>query len=221
MPGEDDVGPEREVVDEAGREVLTGSEVGHLPVGTVLQVREGVLITPLAADLIKARQLTLRFKPRPAGRGIIRTIALASDHGGFAMKDRVALHLRDLGYAVRDFGAFSEEPVDYPDIAHAVARAVADHHCDVGILLDAAGIGSCIAANKVPGVRAAMCYDVATARSSREHNYANVLTLGARLLSEGVILELVTVWLTTPEGEARHGRRVGKITAIEQQYLRR
>lgn len=210
---------DRPVFDESIHEVITEAEVRPLPEGAILLVREGARVTPLASDQLAARRIELRFKPRRQATSQI--IALASDHGGFAMKQRVALHLSTLGYAFRDYGPPTEDPVDYPDFAHAVARAVADRQCDLGIVLDAAGIGSCIAANKVPGIRAAMCYDVATARNSREHNYANVLTLGARLLPESQILEIVTTWLTTPEGEARHGRRVAKITAIETQYQRR
>lgn len=209
----------REVFDESIHEVITEAEVRSLPAGGILLLREGARVTPLASDLLTARQIELRFKPRR--EAMPRLVAIASDHGGFSMKQQVVLHLSRLGYAYRDFGPSTDDPVDYPDFAHAVARAVADRQCDLGIVLDAAGIGSCIAANKVPGVRAAMCYDVATARNSREHNYANVLTLGARLLPESQILEIVTTWLSTPEGEARHGRRVAKITAIETQYQRR
>ena len=102
----------------------------------------------------------------------------------------------------------------------APLRAVAEGACDLGIIVDGAGIGSCMVANKVPGVRAALCYDAATARNSREHNYANVLTLGGRMISEEQMREIVSAWLSTPEGEARHGRRVAKIMAIEKQYLK-
>lgn len=210
---------EKRVFDESIHEVVTEAEVRDLPVGALLLLREGARVTPLAWDLLQARRVELRFKPRR--QAMPRLIALASDHAGFEMKQLVALHLSRLGCAVRDFGPATADPVDYPDFAHAVGRAVADQQCDLGIVLDAAGIGSCMTANKVPGVRAAMCYDIATARNSREHNYANVLTLGARLLSESQVLEIVTTWLTTPEGEARHGRRVAKITAIETQYQRR
>ena len=110
--------------------------------------------------------------------------------------------------------------MDYPDFAHAVARAVAVGVSDLGIIVDGAGIGSCMTANKVPGVRAALCYDEASARNSREHNYANVLTLGGRLISVEAMRSIVGVWLSTPEGESRHGKRVAKIMAVEKQYLR-
>jgi len=147
-------------------------------------------------------------------------IALGADHGGYQIKEQLKSFFDQLGYRYRDFGTFSEEAVDYPDYAHAVARAIADGVCDLGIILDGAGIGSCITANKVPSVRAAMCYDEATARNSRQHNFANVLTLGARMLSLDLIQKIVETWLTTPLGEERHEKRVAKIMAIEKQYLR-
>ena len=136
------------------------------------------------------------------------------------MKEALKSFLTELGYQHRDFGTSSEEAADYPDFAHAVARAVADGICDLGIILDGAGIGSCMTANKVPGVRAAMCYDEATAKNSREHNYANVLTLGAKMMASEQMRKIVHTWLKTEEGEARHGKRVAKISAIEKQYLR-
>jgi ribose 5-phosphate isomerase B len=146
------------------------------------------------------------------------SIAIGADHGGFAMKQVLAAWLTATGYIVRDCGTHSTDAVDYPDIAHAVARLVADGTCTYGIVIDGAGIGSCMAANKVPGVRAALCHDISTARNSREHNYANVLTLGARMIGEGLAMDIVTTWLATPWGAARHGVRVEKITGIERAY---
>jgi ribose 5-phosphate isomerase B len=136
------------------------------------------------------------------------------------MKEQLKVLLAELGYRFRDFGTFSTEAVDYPDFAHAVARAVADGLCDLGIMVDGAGIGSCMTANKVPGVRAALCYDEATARNSREHNFANVLTLGGRMLTAEQMRQVVRTWLATEVGEERHRKRVAKITTIERQYLR-
>jgi ribose 5-phosphate isomerase B len=147
-------------------------------------------------------------------------IALGADHGGFELKARIADRLRTGGYAVHDCGTSSGDAVDYPDFAHAVARLVADGSCRWGIVVDGAGIGSCMTANKVPGIRAALCYDVSSARNSREHNHANVLTLGARLLGEGLAMEIVDTWLATPWGAGRHAARVDKITAIERRYLK-
>jgi ribose 5-phosphate isomerase B len=146
------------------------------------------------------------------------SIAIGGDHGGFALKQVLAKLLADKGHAVTDCGTHSTDAVDYPDIALAVARLVADGTCTYGIVIDGAGIGSCMAANKVPGIRASLCYDISTARNAREHNYANVLTLGARLIGEGLAMDIVTTWLATPWGAARHGARVEKITAIERTY---
>ena len=128
--------------------------------------------------------------------------------------------LAGLGHRVNDFGTNSESAVDYPDFAHAVARAVADHTVDVGIVIDGAGVGSAMTANKVPGVRAAACYSVEVARNSREHNGANVLTLGSKTISNDQMREIVRAWLTTDLTEDRHRKRVGKIEAIERQYQR-
>ncbi|OGO55339.1 MAG: ribose 5-phosphate isomerase B [Chloroflexi bacterium RBG_16_72_14] len=145
-------------------------------------------------------------------------MAIGADHGGFALKEAIRRGLEEQGYAVRDCGTTSDAPVDYPDFAHAVARLVADGTCGAGIVVDGAGIGSAMAANKVPGVRAAPCYDLSTARNSREHNHANVLTLGARLVGTGLALDIVAEWLATPWGPGRHAARVDKITDIERRY---
>jgi len=147
-------------------------------------------------------------------------IAIGSDHGGFRLKRNLVEHLQSKGIEVRDCGCDDANPVDYPDFAHAVAELVATGTCRYGIVVDGAGIGSCMVANKVPGVRAALCYDLSSARNSREHNHANVLTLGAGLIGEGLARQIVDEWLATPWGPDRHARRVGKITAIEERYLR-
>lgn len=149
------------------------------------------------------------------GESSAREIAVGADHGGYELKQRLAAHLRDLGYTVHDCGTGSGESVDYPDFAFEVASRVASGRCGAGIVVDGAGIGSCMAANKVPGVRAALCYDLSSARNSREHNHANVLTLGAGLIGEGLARQIVEEWLNTPWGGGRHGRRVEKIMAIE------
>ena len=146
-------------------------------------------------------------------------VAIGADHGGFRLKERIAADLRERGVEVRDCGTDSTESVDYPDFAHDVARVVADGGCRYGIIVDGAGIGSCMVANKVPGVRAATCWDVSSARNSREHNHANVLVLGAGLIGENLALEIVKAWLETPWGGDRHARRVERITEIERRYL--
>ncbi len=149
-----------------------------------------------------------------------RTVALGADHGGFPLKQALVKALADKGYAVTDCGTTSTEAVDYPDFAYAVANLVASGTCTYGIVVDGAGIGSAMVANKVPGVRAANACDTSMARNAREHNYANVLTLGARMIGEGLALEITDTFLATPWGAERHGNRVAKITAIEQQHLR-
>lgn len=147
-------------------------------------------------------------------------IAIGADHGGFRLKQVLIEHLQGQGRDVRDCGCGGSGPVDYPDFAHEVARLVAAGACRWGIVVDGAGIGSCMVANKVPGVRAALCYDLSTARNSREHNHANVLTLGGGLVGEALARQIVDEWLATPWGSGRHARRVGLICDIEQRYLR-
>lgn len=145
-------------------------------------------------------------------------IAVGADHGGFRLKERLAFRLREKGYAVEDCGTDSTEAVDYPDYALRVAEAVASGRCRWGIAVDGAGIGSAMVANKVPGVRAALCYDVSTAVNSREHNHANLLTLGAGLIGENLAWQIVEAWLATPWGGGRHAARVAKIDAVERRY---
>ena len=148
------------------------------------------------------------------------TIAVGADHGGYQLKQAIVEHLRGQDLAVHDCGCTSTDAVDYPDFAHAVANLVGTGVCRWGIIVDGAGIGSCMAANKVPGVRAALCYDLSSARNSRQHNHANVRTLGAGLLGSGRARQVVDEWLATPWGPDRHARRVAKITDIENRYLR-
>jgi ribose 5-phosphate isomerase B len=147
-----------------------------------------------------------------------KAIAVGADHGGYRLKEKLAAHLKDRGYEVTDCGTDGTGAVDYPDFAHAVAKLVASGRCDSGVIVDGAGIGSSMVANKVPGVRAALCYDLSSARNSREHNHANVLTLGAGLIGENLARQILDAWLETPWGGARHGRRVAKIMEIERDY---
>lgn len=207
------------VIDERGKRVITELELRPAAPGDTVRVDEGAILTPLAADLARERNLQIeRVRRRTAAR--IRRIALGADHGGYEMKEELKRALADLGHDYQDFGAHSTNPVDYPDFAHLVARAVASGACHLGIIIDGAGIGSCMAANKVPGVRAAMCYDQATARNSREHNGANVLTLGGKMISNEQMREIVRAWLESELVEERHKRRVAKINAIEREYLK-
>lgn len=144
-----------------------------------------------------------------------RRIAIAADHGGFSLKENLKPYLQKQGYQVDDCGTHSNESVDYPDFAYAVAKKVSEGEAWRGIIIDGAGIGSCMVANKVPGVRAAMCYDHATALNSREHNNANVLTLGAGMIDSTLARQIVLTWLNTNFGGGRHARRVDKIMNIE------
>jgi ribose 5-phosphate isomerase B len=144
-----------------------------------------------------------------------RRLAIGADHGGYELKERLKPFLIDLGWAIDDVGTWSEQAVDYPVIALKVADLVAGGKAAVGIVIDGAGIGSCMAANKVPGVRAALCHDTTTARNSREHNDANVLTLGGKLIGLVQAQEIVRTWLAAACTEERHRKRVAMITAIE------
>jgi len=182
---------------------------------------ERILDGVMAADLSPQ---TREEQPAPpatgAGAGQKLRIAIGADHGGYPLKEKIGFRLREAGYDVLDCGTDSHEAVDYPDFAHAVAREVGAGNCLYGIVVDGAGIGSAMVANKVPGVRAALCYDLSSARNSREHNHANVLTLGAGLIGEALAWQIVEEWLSVEWGGGRHARRVAKIDSIEQQYSR-
>ena len=154
----------------------------------------------------------------PSSSADQRSVAIGADHGGFPLKERIGFKLREEGWEVVDCGTESLDSVDYPDFALAVARKVADGECRWGIMIDGAGIGSAMVANKVPGIRASLCYDVSSARNAREHNHANVLTLGAGLVGEGLAWQIVTEWLSTEWAGGRHARRVAKIDALDRQY---
>ncbi len=157
-------------------------------------------------------------EPRPSPEP--DSIAIGADHGGYPLKERIGFRLRESGFRIVDCGTQSGEAVDYPDFAHAVAEKVAAGEVRWGILVDGAGIGSAMVANKVPGVRAAPCHDVSSARNSRQHNHANVLTLGAGLIGETLAWQIVEAWLSTDWEGGRHARRVEKIMDIERRYLR-
>ncbi|HYM80164.1 MAG TPA: ribose 5-phosphate isomerase B [Candidatus Limnocylindria bacterium] len=155
-------------------------------------------------------------RPPVAGPPVERTVAIGSDHAGFELKEVLRRWLaEELGWSVHDCGTHSTAAVDYPDFAAAVAREVASGRSARGIIVDAAGIGSAIAANKIPGARCAVCHDDVTARSSREHNDANLMALGARVVHRGQALRLARLFLTTPFAGGRHERRVRKIMALE------
>jgi len=149
-----------------------------------------------------------------------KVVAIGADHGGFELKEGLKSDITALGFEVSDVGTNSKDAVDYPDFAHAVAQIVGTGKAWRGIMIDGAGIGSCIVANKVPGVRAGMAYDISSANNSREHNDTNVLTLGAGLIGVALAKQIVKVWLTTEFGGGRHSPRVDKIMAVEKKYLK-
>jgi len=200
------------------RNVITS---GDVPPSGELKVALGTIVTPLAAELARDRGVRIVEVASEDLSGIApaeKTVALGADHGGFAVKESLKGVFAELGLSVRDVGVHEEKPVDYPDIAVAVAEIVSGGGASRGVIVDGAGIGSAMTANKVPGVRAALCYDKASARNSREHNDANVLTLGGRLLTESQAAEVLRVWLTTPFGGGRHALRVNKIMEVEKRY---
>ncbi len=205
------------------RTVLTAADLEAVPAGGELPLAADALITPLAREEAARRGITLRIgqKESSSGRaGDARVVAIGADHGGYELKEQLKAHLRDWGYTVLDLGTDSTAAVDYPDFAEAVAGALARGEAWRGVVIDSAGIGSAIAANKVPGVRAALCYDRATARNSREHNDANLLSLGARMIPAEAAREILAIWLETPFAGGRHQRRVDKIRAIEARFSR-
>jgi len=197
-----------------GRELVTVECLRKTPDGGVYELRDGAVVTPLAEE--EAHRRHVRFV-RAGSSGRLR-VAVGADHGGFKLKQDLLAWIAEAGHSPVDFGTRDENAVDYPDFARAVAEAVASGQCDLGVVVDGAGIGSAIAANKVPGVRAATCCDVAMAKNAREHNFANVLSLGAKSLARSAAHDILRAFLTTPYGEERHRRRVEKITAIEQRY---
>jgi ribose 5-phosphate isomerase B len=206
--------------DESSKTVITEDDVRDVPQGAVLRIAESARLTPLAADIVSEKNIEIVRRVPRRGSKTSKMIAVGADHGGFKMKEELKTFLNQLGHQIHDFGTDSESPVDYPDFAYAVGKSVSEGIADVGIVIDGAGVGSAITANKVPGVRAAACYTVEVARNSREHNDANVLSLGSKTITSAQMREIVGAWLGTEISEDRHKKRVGKIEAIERQYFR-
>jgi ribose 5-phosphate isomerase B len=202
------------------KRVITAQDV---PPGGEFRIPLGSIVTPSAREVAAARGV--RIVELPADQIVVaaapeRTVAIGADHGGFRLKQTLKRLIESLGFDVRDIGVHDEKPADYPDIALAVAELVASGAAARGVIIDGAGIGSSITANKIPGIRAALCYDKASARNSREHNDSNVLTLGARLLTETQAEDVLRTWIATPFAGGRHQARVQKILDIERQYLK-
>lgn len=203
-------------------DIITETDARTLERGETVTLALHGHITPLAADTLRERRVTVVREGQVSddASGLvpvadIRTVAIASDHTGIQLRKALVAFLRGRGLAVDDQGTDSVAAVDYPDVAAGVATAVARGDADAGVVIDGAGIGSAIAANKVPGIRAVMALTPTIARYSREHNGANVITLGATLLSEDEAREILATWLTTAMREPRYIRRLTKIRDLE------
>ena len=210
-------------------DIITEADARTIDFGATVELSAGGHVTPLARDTLSARRVTVipvgSADPSLAADLVpppdVRRVVIGNDHTGLRLKQALVQHLRGRGLQVTDVGTDTTEPVDYPDVAAAVARAVARHEADAGIVIDGAGIGSAIAANKVRGVRAAMCSDETIARYSREHNGVNVMTLGSTLLpGPDAALRILDVWLGTPMREPRYIRRLAKIRRLEDGFGR-
>jgi ribose 5-phosphate isomerase B len=203
-------------------EIITESDARVLAAGETVMLARGGHITPLAQDTLNERRVSVVHEGRASADDMalapaadIRTVAIASDHTGVKLRQTLAAYLRGRGLAVNDLGTDGAAPVDYPDVAASVGDLVARGDADAGIVIDGAGIGSAIAANKIRGIRAVMATTELVARYSREHNGANVLALGATLVSADQARAIVATWLTTPMKEPRYIRRLAKIAALE------
>ncbi|MCS6951867.1 MAG: RpiB/LacA/LacB family sugar-phosphate isomerase [Bryobacterales bacterium] len=198
--------------------VVTSRDV---PPSGELRIATGTIVTPAARELAQQRGVAIVEVDPHELSGLAppeRTVILGADHAGFRLKEALKPVVEDCGYVVRDVGVYDESPADYPEIAARVAELVAAGRAARGIIVDGAGTGSAIAANKVPGIRAAPCYDKASARSSREHNDANVLTLGGCCLTVSQAEEVLRTWLATPFAGGRHTARVQKIAELDERY---
>lgn len=192
----------------------------HNLVERVVRQTLGGMMNPVPAPVPVVQETPKPVMQTPPTASNKKIVAIGTDHGGVDLKAVLKADLVELGYEVIDCGTDTKEAVDYPDIALAVSQLVASGKAWRGVVIDGAGIGSCMSANKVPGVRAAMCYDISTAINSREHNDANVLTLGAGLIGVALAKAILKTWLATEFGGGRHAKRVDKIIAIEKSYLK-
>ncbi len=218
------------------RELITESTVRDAMAKgkKIIELPRNAIVTPLASELAVSKGIRFvdsEAAPQPAkvipamptsehssNKG--KVVVFGSDHGGYQLKEQLKKYAEGLGYKIVDVGAKDESPCDYPDYAYAVARAVTSGEAWRGVMIDGAGIGSCIVANKVPGVKAACCHNEFVARNAREHNDTNVLTLGSRVTGSEVCKEILRVWLDMPFAGGRHKQRVDKIDEVEKRFLR-
>ena len=184
--------------------------------GRALEIAKGTIVTPAARDLARQLGIALVVSGDKAAPTSI-TVVIGADHGGFRLKESLKPVIAELGFSVTDVGCASPEPVDYPVYAARVAEHVAAGSARFGVMVDGAGIGSAMVANKIAGVRAASCPDPTTAKSAREHNDANVLTLGGGLTGERLAAEIVRTFLATPFAGGRHQKRVAMIQALDRE----
>jgi ribose 5-phosphate isomerase B len=207
-------------------EIITEADARQIERGATVELAKGGHVTPLAADTLREKRVTVvpagsvdpAIPPDLAPKADVRRVAIAGDHTSGALRKAIVQHLRGKAIEVNDLGVDNVPSVDYPDTAAAVAKAVARGEADAGIVIDGAGIGSAIAANKIRGIRAVMATDETIARYSRQHNGANVLTLGSSLLQTDAALRIIDVWLTTPMTEARYIRRLVKVRRLEDSF---
>ena len=207
-------------------QIITETDARQIERGATVELAKGGHVTPLAADTLRERRVTVvpagsvdpAIPPDLAPKAETRRVAIAGDHTSGALRKAIVQHLRGKAIEVNDQGVDGVASVDYPDTAASVARAVARGEADAGIVIDGAGIGSAIAANKIRGIRAVMATDETIARYSRQHNGANVLTLGSSLLQTDAALRIIDVWLSTPMTEARYIRRLVKVRRLEDAF---
>ena len=199
--------------------------------GKSVEIEANSLITPLAKDTAKLKGVRFQKKsdkpaepqsaPKEATKFVVQSVAIGSDHGGFDYKKELIPYLQKLGLTVVDVGTVSTDAVDYPDFAYAVGKMVQTKQTDIGIMIDGAGIGSAMACNKIPEILAACCHNEFTAKNAREHNHANVLTLGSKVLGIEVCKAIIHAFISTSPDMGRHLNRVKKIKDIEAKFSKK
>lgn len=216
----------RKLLSEAN--IKDAAKMGHKSI----KIEVGTIVTLAAKDRAKSLNIEIVQVSERSSPEIVKVsdskksqktrgvIAVGSDHGGYQMKEQLKPFIEELGFIIKDIGTYSEEACDYPDFAFAVAKLVSSGDADKGIMIDAVGVASAMVANKLPGIRAAACQSEFAAQSSREHNDANVLTLGGRLIGSELVKNIVKIWLTTEYSSGRHQKRVDKISEIDLKFRR-